>query len=178
MINEERISRVKPSRVSTLDIRLSEQALAKLVFTLGFAAFGRGARHTPAATRALAMVQPAVSVPPPPLGSECESVPEPAVAASASVRRLGYLVVLTWCFTFFNTVRVLAYLPTVVTIVQQRDSSQHSLWTWLTWLGANLTMAAWLFEQNGARMNKAVAVSTANACMCLATSAVIVAFRL
>ena len=33
-----------------------------------------------------------------------------------------------------------AYLPTIWAIHRSADSSQHSLWTWCTWLGANLTM--------------------------------------
>lgn len=99
-------------------------------------------------------------------------------AVSAGRRRASYMVALTWCFTFFNTVRVLAYLPTVVAIAQRGDSTQHSLWTWLTWVGANVTMAAWLYEHNGARMNRAIAVNVANAGMCLVTTAVILAFRL
>ena len=182
-MNDGRIPRLNESRVSTLIIRLPEQALAKLVLTLAFAAFvsgerQSGERQTSAAVHALAMDPPPITVIPPLLSDEREGVPQHTVAASPSNFRASYLVVLTWCFTFFSTVRVLAYLPTVVSIVQNGDSSQHSLWTWLTWLGANVTMAAWLFEQNGARMNKAAAVSAANAAMCLVTSAVIIAFRL
>lgn len=101
-----------------------------------------------------------------------------AARRGGSPRRASYLLVLTWCFTFFSTLRVLAYLPTVAAIVWQGDSTQHSLWTWLTWLGANVTMAAWLFEQNGAAMNRVVAVNIANAGMCLLTTVTIVAFRL
>lgn len=155
-----------------------QHALTKPVLTLGWAAYGRGEKHTPSAAHALAMDHAASRVTAPLLGDECKGVPPRAVAASAGARRSSYLVVLTWCFTFFNTARVLAYLPTVMSIVQQGDSTQYSLWTWLTWLGANITMAAWLFENNGARMNKAVAVSAANASMCLATAAVIIVFRL
>jgi len=59
-----------------------------------------------------------------------------------------YLAVLTWLFTLFNSVRVLAYLPTLLAVFNSGDSSQHSLLTWLTWVGANATMAAWLFEHN------------------------------
>ena len=57
------------------------------------------------------------------------------------------------------------------------DSSQHSLLTWVTWVGANATMAAWLFEHNGRRLNCAIAVSACNSLMCLATSILIVAYR-
>jgi hypothetical protein len=64
-----------------------------------------------------------------------------------------YLSVLTWLFTLFNSVRVLAYLPTLVAIFTSGDSSQHSLLTWVTWVGANATMAAWLYEHNGRHLN-------------------------
>ena len=57
------------------------------------------------------------------------------------------------------------------------DSSRHSLWTWCAWLGANATMAAWLYEQNGQRLCRAVVVSIGNAAMCAATVALVVAHR-
>ena len=103
-----------------------------------------------------------------------------AAAASAPRARAGraaYLRALSWAFTAFNSVRVVAYLPTLWAIVQSADSSQHSLLTWLTWLGANLTMAAWLYEQNGGRLNRAVVVNMGNSCMCATTVALISWFR-
>lgn len=87
------------------------------------------------------------------------------------------LQALTWAFAFFNSVRMLAYLPTTWAIFSSGDSNQHSLWTWFTWLGANATMAAWLHEHNGHRVDKAVAVNIGNALMCLATLIVILAYR-
>ena len=93
-------------------------------------------------------------------------------------RREAYVTVLTWAFTFFNSVRVAAYLPTAWAIHVSGDSSQHSLWTWCTWLGANATMAAWLYEHNGQRVNRAVAVNIGNATMCALTVALILAYRL
>ena len=92
--------------------------------------------------------------------------------------RALYLTVLTWSFTFFSSVRILAYLPTVLAIVHSGDSSQHSLLTWITWAGANTTMAAWLYEQNGARSNRAVVVNICNALMCTITLLTILYFRL
>lgn len=89
-----------------------------------------------------------------------------------------YLAVLTWLFTLFNSVRVLAYLPTLLAILTSGDSSQHSLLTWVTWVGANATMAAWLYEHNGRHLNRAIAVNVCNSLMCLATSILIVAYRL
>ncbi len=91
--------------------------------------------------------------------------------------RSTYLQALTWLFTVFNSVRVLAYLPTLWAIFDSGDSAQHSLWTWLTWVGANATMAAWLYEQNGRRVHRAVVVNACNTLMCLATCALIVAYR-
>ncbi len=100
-------------------------------------------------------------------------VPRPALFT-----RERYLVVLTWSFTFFSSVRVLSYLPTLWVIWQAQDSTQHSMLTWLTWLGANLTMAGWLHEHNGRRFNRAVVVNLANAAMCAATVGLIAWYRL
>lgn len=91
--------------------------------------------------------------------------------------RAHYLVLLGWAFTFFSAVRVLTYLPTMVLIAQQQNSSQHSLLTWCTWLGANLTMAGWLHEHNGRRFNTAVWVNLVNAAMCALTVVLILAYR-
>ncbi|MFT3777288.1 MAG: hypothetical protein QM772_03235 [Ottowia sp.] len=101
--------------------------------------------------------------------------------ANAVPRRIGwrawYLRGLTWAFMLFTTARLVAYAPTVWAIVLSRDSSQHSLWTWLTWVGANVTMAAWLYEHNGQRLDKAIGVSLANAAACLLTTVVILWYR-
>lgn len=101
---------------------------------------------------------------------------------TSALRRLpsassAYLVALTWLFTLFNSVRVLAYLPTLLAIFTSGETSQHSLLTWVTWVGANATMAAWLYEHNGRRVNRAIAVNVCNSLMCLATSILIVAYR-
>lgn len=92
--------------------------------------------------------------------------------------RQHYLTALGYLFAFFSTVRVLAYLPTLWAVVQSGDSSQHSLLTWLTWAGANVTMAAWLYEQQGQRWNSAVTVNLVNATMCIATFVAIWALRM
>lgn len=102
---------------------------------------------------------------------------DPSRRAPPSARRLAYRRGLAWAFAFFSSVRMLAYLPTIAAIWQTGDSSQHSLATWLTWFGANLTMALYLHEQEDGRTCKAVWVSAGNAAMCLATSVLIVAFR-
>lgn len=100
----------------------------------------------------------------------------PQPAPSLPAREL-YLRLLGWAFAFFGSVRVLSYLPTMVTIWQQGSSSQHSLLTWCTWLGANLTMALWLHENGDRRSRGAVWVNAGNAAMCAAIVALIVALR-
>lgn len=102
----------------------------------------------------------------------------PTARGPARAPRERYLALLTWSFTLFNALRVVAYLPTLWVIWQQRDSSQHSVLTWAIWLGANLSMAGWLYEQAGQRVNRAVVVSLVNATMCAAALVLIVAFRL
>ena len=101
-----------------------------------------------------------------------------ASSGAGAVRRSRYLTLLTWAFTCFNSVRVLAYLPTMATIWASGSSDQHSLLTWLTWVGANATMAAWLYEHHGRRMNRAIVVNIGNATMCAATALLIVWYRL
>ncbi|WP_201494542.1 hypothetical protein [Rubrivivax sp. A210] len=100
------------------------------------------------------------------------------VRALPAISRDLYLSLLGSLFGVFNTARVLAYLPTIWAVAASGDSSQHSLWTWLTFLGGNATMAAWLWEQNGRRGNRAIAVSACNAAMCLGIVSVIAWTRL
>ena len=108
----------------------------------------------------------------------------PGVVASRAHARLQapahsrYLASLGALFALFNAARVLAYLPTICAVIATGDSSQHSLWTWLTFFGGNATMAVWLWENNGRRCNAAIAASGGNALMCLAITAVIAWTRL
>ena len=101
----------------------------------------------------------------------------PPAASIAQPRQTTYLVLLTWAFTCFGSLRILSYLPTLWMILEQQNSSQHSLLTWCTWLGANSTMAAWLYEHNARRLNRAVVVNICNAVMCSACVALITWFR-
>jgi hypothetical protein len=94
-------------------------------------------------------------------------------SARATEPRTAYLRVLAWSFTPFSSIRVVAYVPTLCAIQPGGDASQHSLWTWITWTGANATMAAWLFEQNMQRMDRATVVSLCNGAMCLCTALLI-----
>ena len=91
--------------------------------------------------------------------------------------RKCYLAVLAWSFALFSSARVIAYLPTLCAIHQSGDASQHSLWTWLTFFGGNLTMAAWIYEQGGHRASRAVLVNLCNAVMCGAIVVLILAYR-
>ncbi|HEX9718794.1 MAG TPA: hypothetical protein VGA59_03615 [Ramlibacter sp.] len=100
----------------------------------------------------------------------------PLAVASRPPRGL-YVTALTWSFTLFNSVRLLAYLPTIWAIYASGDSQQHSWFTWLTWAGANATMAAWLFEESGQRVTRAMMVNLCNAVMCLATLVLVLGYR-
>jgi hypothetical protein len=104
----------------------------------------------------------------------CEARP---LGMGTGTRSGPYLRLLTWSFVLFNTLRFAAYLPTVWAIQQSGDSNQHSLWTWLTWFGANLTTAAWLYEQDGQRLGRVAIVSACNAAMCLGVSVMLVWYR-
>ena len=108
-----------------------------------------------------------------------DTCPRRTLAASGPVdaRPTAYLVLLNWAFAVFSSTRLLTYLPTLWAIHQSGDSSQHSLWTWAAWVGSNAAMAAWLFEHNQRRLNKAIVVTMGNALMCVATCVLIICYR-
>jgi hypothetical protein len=91
--------------------------------------------------------------------------------------RLSRLAMLSAAFALFNSLRIVAYLPTLATLHASGQADQHSLFTWLSFLGANVTMALWLHEQNGRRVNRAIAVNAFNALMCAAIAASIAWLR-
>lgn len=97
--------------------------------------------------------------------------------SAAAPSRRHYLTLLGWAFALASSARILGYLPTLWAIHLEGGSSQHSLFTWITWLGANATMAAWLFEENGHRASKPVMVNGCNAVMCLLVTFAILAYR-
>jgi len=99
------------------------------------------------------------------------------LTAEHAAPRKRHLSLLSGSFALFNSLRIVAYLPTLLAIQSSGHADQHSLFTWLTFLGANLTMALWLHEQNGGRMNRAVAVNAFNALMCGAIAASIAWLR-
>jgi len=92
--------------------------------------------------------------------------------------RAAYLRILAGAFVLFSAARVVACVPTIWAVAVSGDSSQHSLWTWFTFLGGNATMALWLWEQNDRRFNRAIAVSASNAFICLPIVGVIAWTRL
>jgi hypothetical protein len=97
--------------------------------------------------------------------------------AAPKAARASFSCIPAWAFTVLNSLRLLAYQSTQWLIVAGGDSSQHSLWTWLIWTGANLGMAAWLCEQNTQRIDRAAALSLFNGLMCLLTAGLILYFR-
>lgn len=109
------------------------------------------------------------------------SASQPHRASASSVqegaRRKLRLSVLAWAFTLTNSLRVVAYLPTLLALHHSGNADQHSLWTWCTFCGANFTMAAWLYENNGQRIDRAVVVNLCNAAMCAAVALMILGCR-
>lgn len=85
-----------------------------------------------------------------------------------SLPRPTWLGLLSAAFALFNTMRIVAYLPTLAALQASGQADQHSLFTWITFMGANATMALWLYEHNARCCNKAIAVSATNALMCAA----------
>lgn len=85
---------------------------------------------------------------------------------------------LTWAFTLFNGLRIVAYLPTLQAIFASGRSDQHALLTWVIFLGANATMSLWLYEQGGQLLNRAIVINGLNTLMCAAICLLIVWTRL
>jgi hypothetical protein len=103
----------------------------------------------------------------------------PAAAAAAPAGQVWRRLLET-AFLLCNGARVLAYLPTLWAIHASGDTSQHSLWTWGTWMMANLTMGLWLFERDrgcGGRLDRAVLISVMNGVMCLSAVLLILWLR-
>lgn len=101
----------------------------------------------------------------------------PPVLAAPRVAGALYRRLLLWAFTTFNVLRLFTYLPTMWAIHQSARSDQHSLITWIGWTLANLTMALWLFERSGHKLDGAVAVNVGNALLCAAVTLLIVGYR-
>ncbi|MCW5611238.1 MAG: hypothetical protein KIS83_11230 [Rubrivivax sp.] len=125
--------------------------------------------------------QPVAPAAPAPAAGAAAAAPAAANGTAAAVtpppapRR--YALVLGWAFAAFSTLRLFSYLPTIWAIHASGASDQHSLFTWLTWCGANLTMGLMVGEQTQRRFSGCALVSFANAAMCATTALLIVCHR-
>lgn len=97
---------------------------------------------------------------------------------AATAREPLDVSLLAWVFGLFGVLRIVAYLPTLHSIHASGGADQHSLFSWVTFLGANLTMAMWLHRGNGGRVDRAVLLNALNAVMCAAICALIAWTRL
>ena len=88
-----------------------------------------------------------------------------------------YRRILNWSTNLFGSIRVLTYVPTIMTLVASADSSQYNLLTWAAWVMANASMTASIYESNGRKMTNLVLVNAGNTLMCLVTMAVIWYYR-
>ncbi len=109
------------------------------------------------------------------------TLPRPAPPAAAPGPTPLWRRLLEMSFLLSNGARVFAYLPTLWAMAASSDATQHSLWTWGTWMAANGTMALWLLDRNrssgGRRLDRAVLVSAVNGAMCLAAVLLILWLR-
>jgi len=78
-----------------------------------------------------------------------------------------YATVLSWAFLATNSIRVLAYLPTIKKLLRAEATADcQSQLTWLLWAAANVTLAMHLFESNLREINEMILITGANALMC------------
>jgi hypothetical protein len=78
-----------------------------------------------------------------------------------------YATVLSWAFLATNSVRVLAYLPTIKKLLRAEATADcQSQITWLLWSSSNLTLALHLFESNQRQVNEMILIAGGNALMC------------
>ncbi|MBK9246310.1 MAG: hypothetical protein IPM30_15990 [Burkholderiales bacterium] len=91
-----------------------------------------------------------------------------AVNPALPLRRVALLAT---AFALLDSLRIVAYPRTLVALHGSGSADQPSLFTRSTLLSANLTMALWLYEQNGCRTNRAISVNACNALMCGAIAA-------
>ena len=78
-----------------------------------------------------------------------------------------YATVLSWAFLATNSIRVLAYLPTIKKLLRAEATADcQSQLTWLLWAASNLTLALHLFESNHRQLNEMILITGGNALMC------------
>ena len=91
--------------------------------------------------------------------------------------RETYIAVLNRFATLMGGIRALTYIPTILTLMASANSSQHSLWTWISWILANGTMTMLLYERNDRKADSVILIQLANTVMCVVTTAVILWYR-
>ena len=99
-----------------------------------------------------------------------------AIKPRPSVRPL-YRRLLDWSTNLSGGVRVLMYVPTIMMLIANADSSQYNLSTWTAWVFANASMTASIYESNGRKMTNLVLVNAGNTLMSMVTMAVIWYYR-
>lgn len=82
-----------------------------------------------------------------------------------------YIVVLTYSYSFWNSVRILSYFPTILKLRRaDADAGSYSQVTWVCWIFANLTYCLMLFHSKGNHFDALVAVPFSNVVFCSITS--------
>jgi hypothetical protein len=98
------------------------------------------------------------------------------VAAGRSVASIAGAVLVALCFLLFNAVRLLLYVPQLVTCCRDAGGcASINLCTWTSWIVANAStgLYMWIFLDDV----WGLALNVGNALMCSATVAVTVAKR-
>jgi hypothetical protein len=78
-----------------------------------------------------------------------------------------YATLLSWAFLATNSIRILAYLPTIKKLLRAEATADcQSQLTWLLWAASNVTLALHLFETNHRQINEMILITGGNALMC------------
>ena len=79
-----------------------------------------------------------------------------------------YADVVAMIFTVSNSLKALAYVPTIRKLVtlKQPAAGQSEL-TWMMWIVCNASLTLHLYELNGRAVNLLIASTVASAVMCL-----------
>ena len=86
-----------------------------------------------------------------------------------------YFDILTVMFLFWNSVRVLTYIPTILKLLSDgADVRSHSLLSWVCWFLSNGTFALMLLERNSGVPESMFWINVGNAAMCFVVSLIIV----